>query len=271
MRGGAVGRLEGKVAVITGAASGIGEATARAFAREGAALVLGDVQEEKLAEVVRSLRQNADSECVALATDVTSSEDVQALVRTATERFGKLDVIYNNAGIGGRERSVIACPEATFDRIIAVNLKGVWLGIKHAAAYMSENGGGSIICTASVAGITGLAGQAAYNSSKAGVIATVKTAAGELASHGIRVNCICPGAIVTGLTSHWIGSEEAAREQLGRFHPLGRAGEPEDIANAALWLASDESSFVTGQAIVVDGGWTSVDARWQDTVFAPPQ
>ena len=264
-----MGRLDGKVAVITGGASGIGKATAHTLAREGASVVIGDVQTDRAEAVAASVASEHGGDCLALTTDVTNGEDVQGLVRAAVDRFGKLDVIYNNAGIGRSERSVIECSEERFDQIIGVNLKGVWLGIKHGAAAMLESGGGSIICTASVAGITGLSGQAAYNSSKAGVIAMVRTAAGELASQGIRVNCVCPGAIVTGLTSHWLGSEDAARDRLKQFHPLGRAGEAQDIANAVLWLASDDASFVTGQAIVVDGGWTAIDARWQDTVFDP--
>jgi 3-oxoacyl-[acyl-carrier protein] reductase len=262
-----MGRLDGKVAVITGAASGIGEASARRFAEEGAQLVLADIDGDGLERVAQSIRRESSADCLATPTDVSQGEQVAAMVASAVDRFGRLDVIYNNAGIGAREGRITECSEETFDAIVAVNLKGVWHGIKHAAPVLEAAGGGSIICTASVAGLTGLSGQAAYNASKAGVISFVKTAAGELAASGIRVNCVCPGAIVTGLTTHGPDDVRGARERLKRFHPLGRAGDPTDIADAVVWLASDESSFVTGQSIVVDGGWTAVEDRWQRTVF----
>ncbi len=255
-----MGRLDGKVAVITGGASGIGEGTARLFAQEGARVVIGDVQGEKAEAVAASIGES----CVPVVADVTNSEDVQGLVRTAVERFGQLDVMFNNAGIGRIEGPIHECPEETFDRVIATNLKGVWLGIKYAVPEMLRNGGGSIICTASVAGMTGFGSQATYAMSKAGVISMVKSATAEVADQGIRVNCICPGGILTGLSAPTERSKTIVRERFEKIHPVGRAGEPEDIAQAALWLASDESRFVTGQAIVVDGGWTTVDTRWNE-------
>lgn len=259
-------RLDGKVAVITGAASGIGEGTARRFAEEGAQLVIADVQEEQLGEVARSINEAAGDEvCLPVATDVRNSEDVQGMLNAAVERFGGVDIVYNNAGIGRNEGNVRDCPEELFDRIIEINLKGVWLGIKHSIPLLEARGGGSIISTASIAGLSGLSGIGAYCASKGGVIALTRAAAGEWAAQNIRINCICPGGIVTGL-SGFRSSPDETRALLSRIHPVNRAGEPVDIANAALWLASDESTFVTGQAIVVDGGWIGVDARYDDMV-----
>lgn len=252
----AMGRLDGKVAVITGGASGMGEATARLFVREGARVVIGDVQDELGREVAASL----GDACVYAHADVSSSEDVRALVRAAVDRFGKLDVMYNNAGIGGGEGSIIECSEERFDRIIAVDLKAVWLGMKHALPYLIANGGGSIITTASVSAFMGMPGQGAYGAAKGGVVQLTRVCAIEFADRGVRANCICPGGTATPLL--WANpaatvrsTPEEVRARLAYIQPIPRAGLPEDIANAALWLASDESSFVTGQAIVVDGGW----------------
>lgn len=251
-----MGRLDGKVAIITGGASGMGEATARLFVREGARVVIGDVQREKGEEVAKSLA----GACVYTNADVSSSEDVRGLVKTAVDQFGKLDIMYNNAGIGGGEGSILECSEETFDRIIAVDLKAVWLGMKHCLPYLLANGGGSIITTASVSAFMGMPGQGAYGSAKGGVVQLTRVCAIEYADQGIRANCICPGGTWTPLL--WANPASTMRpdpmelkERLGGLQPIPRAGLPEDIANAALWLASDESSFVTGQAIVVDGGW----------------
>jgi NAD(P)-dependent dehydrogenase (short-subunit alcohol dehydrogenase family) len=260
-----MGRLDGKVAIITGGASGMGEATARLFAREGARLVLGDVQAAKLQQVAGEL----GSDCVAVRCDVTSGEDVQALVRTAVERFGRLDVMYNNAG-GGRRAETGARPlapgqgprlladvdEDDWDYVVDLNLKGVFLGMKHALPAMLAGGGGSIISTASVSAFLGMRGQAAYGAAKGGVVQLTRVCAIEYADRGIRCNCICPGGTLTPLLYERTGIE-AMREALTYTQPIPRAGLPEDIANAALWLASDESSFVTGQAIIVDGGWVA--------------
>ena len=259
-------RLDGKVAVITGAASGIGEGTARRFAEEGAQLMIADVQEEQLGEVARSINEAAGDEvCLSVSADLRNSEDVQGMLNAAVERFGGVDIVYNNAGIGRNEGNVRDCPEELFDRIIDINLKGVWLGIKHSIPLLEARGGGSIISTASIAGLSGLSGIGAYCASKGGVIALTRAAAGEWAAQNIRINCICPGGIVTGI-SGFNQDPEQTRAMLSRIHPANRAGEPVDIANAALWLASDESTFVTGQAIVVDGGWIGVDARYDDMV-----
>lgn len=252
------GRLDGKVAVITGGASGIGEATARLFALEGARVLIADRNAERGPEVASEL--GADARFV--ETDVRNGEDVQGMFAAADEAWGRVDVIYNNAGVGPPEGNIRDCDEKTFDLVYDVNIRGVWLGMKYGIPHLERAGGGSIIATASVAGLTGLAGMAAYCASKGAVIAMVRAAAGEWASSGIRVNCICPGGIATG--QGWLSEErvEESRRQWATMHPVGRSGEASDIANAALFLASDASSYITGQKLVVDGGWTGPDARY---------
>lgn len=254
-----MGRLDGKVAVITGGASGIGEGTVRLFVEEGARVVIGDVQEEK----THALAAELGDATRAVIADVREDASVSSLLAAAVEGFGGLDVMFNNAGVGMIEGPIADAPEETFDFVTAVNLKGVWLGIKHATRHMREHGGGSIISTASVAGLHGFERQAVYAMTKAGVISLTRTAAAEGGPHGIRANCICPGGIITALSAPFPRAEEIMTERFAGIHPLGRAGHPRDIAQAALWLASDDSSFVTGQAIAVDGGWSSIDARWE--------
>jgi len=253
-----MGRLDGKVAVITGGASGMGESTARIFVREGARVVIGDVQQD-LGESVAS---SIGPECRFVRTDVSNGEDVRALVLAAVEGFGQLNIMYNNAGIGGGEGSIIDCSEEQFDRIIAVDLKGVWLGMKHALPHLIASGNGSIITTASVSAMMGMQGQGAYGSAKGGVVQLTRVCAIENAEKGVRANCICPGGTLTPILYNnpfGPGPVDPNRVAAGlvNVQPIPRAGLPEDIAYAALWLASDESSFVTGQAIVVDGGWTA--------------
>ena len=251
-------RLDGKVAVVTGGASGVGAAAARLFVAEGARVVIADVAEERAAALAAAV----GPQCVAVHADVTESADVERAVQSAVDRFGRLDVMYNNAGVLGQEGSILDCPEALFDRIIATDLKAVWLGMRHAIPRLIASGGGAIVSTASIAGLTGLPGLGAYGAAKSGVISLTKVCALEYAAEGIRVNCICPGGILTPMAWGDVPAEqeaaakEAAAKALAPVHPLGRAAAPEEIAQAALWLASDEASFVTGHALVVDGGWT---------------
>lgn len=255
-----MGRLEGKVAIITGGASGIGEASVRKFAAEGAFVVLADIQEQKGEALVRSLKERAFFQ----KTDVTVEADIQRLVQTTVERFGRVDCLYNNAGFGFATRSITETPTEEFDTLIAVLLRSTFLGIKHAGAVMKRQQSGVIVNTSSVAGIAGGYSHQAYSAAKAGVISLTQSAALELGEAGIRVNCVCPGNIVTPIFVRGIPftaeqekqSLQTVAEALSH-NPLKRAGTPDDVANLALWLASDDSSFVNGQAIVIDGGMTT--------------
>lgn len=288
------GRLQGKVAVVTGGASGIGLATVRRFVAEGASVVFCDLDPDQGRQVAAQLgdagrlhhqrretggghdghviAKELGDACTFVPADITDSEALRACIETAVERYGGLDVMYNNAGVGTAEGSIIECPEAIFDRTIAVDLKAVWWGIKLSAPHLIERGGGSIITTASISGLVGMPGQGAYGAAKGGVVQLTRVAAMELAPHSVRVNAICPGGIVTPIIYDNPGMDatldpDMIRQGMQQAQPLPRAGEPEDIADAALWLASDESRFVTGQSIAVDGGITAeFDAR-----FRPPR
>ncbi|MEA2679887.1 MAG: hypothetical protein QOK03_1609 [Candidatus Binataceae bacterium] len=252
-----MGKLEKKVAVITGAASGIGRATAIRFAGEGAAVVIADLNREGGEAAVRDCKENGGSAVFQLA-DVSSEEDIKGAVARAVKEFGRLDIFYNNAGLGGAVGPLEKTSAENWDRSFSILLRAVFLGIKHAVPEMRKTGGGSIVSTASIAGIRGAAGLHAYCAAKAGVISLTRSAAIELAKDKIRVNCICPGLIATPLTYNRIpGGEQTATQLFAAFQPWPRAGRPEDIAAMALFLASDDSEFVSGQAMVVDGAVTS--------------
>ena len=235
-------RLSGKVAIVTGAASGIGKATVELFRQEGATVVGADAVE------------GADA-----VADAASEEDVKRLVDEVAAKHGWLDIVFANAGVSGGWATISEQSAADWAEILRVNLIGPFLAIKYAAPVIAKSRGGSIICTASVAGLRSGAGGAAYSASKAGVINLVQTSAQQLCGSGVRVNAICPGLIETGMTT---GIYEMARasgqeQRIGELNPLNRGGEPEEIAQAALFLASDESSYVNGAALVVDGGLSS--------------
>lgn len=253
------GRLEGKVALITGAGSGIGRATAYLFAREGAKVVACDFNPAGNAETVSMIVQQGGN-AYAVRTNVTVAHDVEAAVQAALDHFGSLDVMFNNAGTGEQHTSIMNLEESEWERVFAVNVKGVFFGIKYGAAAMLKTGkGGSIINTASVAGIVGNPGYAAYSGSKAACIQVTRTAALELARSNIRVNAIAPTFIATPMVDSMVSTHrdpERALQKLGSIIPLGRLGKPEEVANAALYLASDESSFTTGAVLVLDGGLT---------------
>jgi len=259
-------RLQDKIAIITGGASGIGEAAARRFVSEGARVVVADVQEQKGQQIAKELGDFA----IFQPTDVSREADIERLVQVTLERFGRLDCLYNNAGFGYATKSITETPTEEFDIQIAVILRGTFLGMKHAGAVMKRQKSGTIVNTSSVAGIAGGYSCQPYSAAKAGVISLTQCAALELGEWGIRVNCICPGSITTPIFVRGIPfSEEEEKQALCMVadalahNPLRRAGSPEDVANLALWLASDESSFVNGQAIVIDGGMT-VGRNWSD-------
>lgn len=249
--------LQGKVAVITGAASGIGRATAIRFAAEGAKLIIGDMNDavHQTAQMVT----DAGGTAIAIEMDAGAEADVQNLTKRAVSEFGGLNIAFANAGISGGFTGIFDHSVADWEEVLRVNLIGPWLMVKHAGKYMSENGGGSIICTASVAGIRSGAGCPAYSASKAGVINLVKVAAQQMAGSNVRVNGICPGIIETGMTGpiYEAARAKGKEDKIGQLNPLRRGGEPEELANAALFLASDQSSYVNGHALVVDGGLSS--------------
>lgn len=247
-------RLKDRVAIITGAASGIGAETARLFVAEGAKVLIADMQQDKGETLAAELGDAADFRKV----DVSKEADVAGAVAQALARWGSLDIMFNNAGFGGALGPLESTSVEDFDLTFDVLVKGVFLGIKHATPVMREQGGGSIISTASVAGLQAGWSPHLYSVAKAAVIHLTKTAALELGEYGIRCNCICPGVIATPLAAgHPATTPEQLdklKRSLGKTQVLGRIGDPRDIANAALWLASDESSYVTGHAQVIDGG-----------------
>ena len=252
-----MGRLEGRTAIVTGAASGIGRASALLFAREGAKLVVFD-RSDAVNETAEAIRA-AGGEALALTGDAGDEADIQRLVHTAMEHYGRLDVAFANAGISGSLTPNADLDAAAWMEILRVNLIGPFLMVKHAGPIMAEVGKGSIICTASVAGLRSGAGPVPYSASKAGVINLVQTSAQQLFGTGVRVNAICPGLIETGMTKPIFdrARDRGTDGKIGQLNPLKRAGRPEEIAGAALFLASDDASYVNGQAIVVDGGLSS--------------
>jgi NAD(P)-dependent dehydrogenase (short-subunit alcohol dehydrogenase family) len=245
-----MGKLSGKVAIVTGAASGIGRASALLFAREGASVVVADCNGHGAAETVTAIGTEGGT-ATYTPVDVTQAESVREMVSATITNFGRLDVLFNNAGIGGIHAPLAECSDENFDRVIAVNLKGVFLGMKYGIPAMLNGGGGSIINTASVAGLIGARGFPAYSASKGGVVQLTKVAALEYASRNLRVNCICPGGVDTPILEM---VPAAHRAVVARTNPMARLGRPEEIANMALFLASDDSSFATGGVFVVDGG-----------------
>ena len=256
-----MGRIEGKVALITGAASGIGEATAELFAAEGARVVLSDVQDELGHAVLERIR-GAGGTAEYVHCDVSAAEDVGSMVRMAVDTYGQVDILYNNAGLA-RGGGITEIAEDDWDLVIDVDLKSVYLGCKYAIPAMAKTGGGAIVSTASIAGLRGSPRLHAYSAAKAGVINLTRSVAGEVGHLNIRVNCICPGIIVTPIWRQ-IGmvaepEQQAMWQAMSERVLLRRVGMPEDVAKAALFLVSDDASYITGQALVVDGGLTAAD------------
>lgn len=244
-------RFAGKVVLVTGGATGIGHAAALGFAREGARVVIADVNAidgERTAAVINE----GCGEAVFTPTDVSRSDDCRAMVETALHRFGSLDVAFNNAGIGGNGFALADEEEASFDRMIAVNLKGVFLSMKHEIPAMLENGG-TIVNTASVAGLVGNPGLGSYCAAKHGVAGLTRAAALDYIKAGIRINAVCPGATRTPLLANWF-QDPAVESHVMALHPIGRLADPEEVASVVLFLAAAESAFMVGCAVPVDGG-----------------
>jgi NAD(P)-dependent dehydrogenase (short-subunit alcohol dehydrogenase family) len=247
-------RLSNKVAIVTGSGSGIGKATALLFSREGAKVVVAEYSEESGLAALQVIKNNG-GEAFFIRTDVSQPEAVRAMVNAAVERYGRLDTMVSCAGIALNEVSTTQCTEEVFSRIINTNLKGVWLGMKYAIPEMIRVGSGTIVNFASIAALEGYHGLPAYSASKGGVISISRVAAIEFASENIRVNCVAPGHISTPMfLNAW---DEHGLQQFINMSPQRRLGEPEEVANVVLLLASDESSHITGQTIVVDGGITA--------------
>ena len=247
-------KMDGKIALVVGGSSGIGRASAVAFAKAGAKVVVASRGEEQGQETVDLVKQ-AGTDGLFIQTDVSQSSSVKALVEQTLAKFGRIDAAFNNAGIEGKTAPLVETDEDDFDSIINVNLKGVYLCLKYQIPAMLETGGGTIVNTASIGGVIGFPNTAIYCASKHGVIGLTKTAALELAKSNIRVNAIAPGAVQTDLLDRMSGGEEAARA-MTEVIPNGRISTPNEISGAVIWLCSNEASYVTGHTLVLDGGFT---------------
>jgi NAD(P)-dependent dehydrogenase (short-subunit alcohol dehydrogenase family) len=250
------GLLDGKAAVITGSAQGIGEATALRFAEEGADVVIADVKVDGGEETVSEIEDQGGN-AVFVETDVSQAEDVQNMITTSIGEFGGIDVVFNNAGIDGPIENIVEYEEEGFDEVVDVNLKGVWLGLKYGIEAMLEDGGGSIISTSSIGGLVAVPQYSGYGASKAGVSLITKSAALEFATEGIRVNAVAPGLVETPMVNNIMEQDPEMEEQFKNMEPMGGLAQPEEIANAVIFLASDLSSRVTGHTLAVEGGFLS--------------
>ena len=248
--------FDGKVAIVTGGSFGIGRATAVAFAKRGAKVVVADWMEDKENETIKLIK-SAGGDAMFVHCDVSSSTEVRNMIEKTIARFGRVDYAFNNAGIEGLMANTHECTEANWDKTIGVNLKGVWLCMKNEIPQMLKNNKGVIINCASVAGLNGFAGLPAYTATKHGVVGLTKSAALEYAKQGIRVNAVCPGVIHTAMIDRLTGKDKEVEKQYTDMEPMGRMGNPEEVAEAVVWLCSDAASFVTGVAMPVDGGFTT--------------
>lgn len=241
-----------KVAVVTGASFGVGRAAAIAFARKGVKVaVVDNVEDKETVDLIKGYK----GECIFVKCDVSSDADVRKMTERVINEYGRIDYAFNNAGTEGLSSVTHECTEENWDRVLDVNLKGIWLCMKYQIPHMLRLGKGAIVNNASVAGIIGFQNVVAYVASKHGIVGITKTAALEYARAGIRINCICPGLIRTPITDKLTGKNKEIEKKFVEQEPIGRPGEPEEVANTVLWLCSDEASFITGAAIPVDGGW----------------
>ena len=247
----------GKVAIVTGGSSGIGRATAIAFAREGVKVVVASRRIKEGEETVQLVKQ-AGSEGFFIRTDVAKAADVRAMVEKTVATYGRLDYAFNNAGVIEQTPGpLVEQSEETFGRIMDINVKGVWLSMKYEIPEMLKHGGGAIVNMSSVAGVVGFPGMGIYVASKHAVVGLTKAAAVEYSKSGVRVNAVNPAAIETEMLAHFVADNAEVRAQMAAAHPIGRTGRPEEIADAVIWLCSDKASFVTGHALLVDGGYTA--------------
>ncbi|MFO8010697.1 MAG: SDR family oxidoreductase [Dehalococcoidia bacterium] len=250
-------KLEGKTALVTGAAAGIGRATALAFSVEGARVIVADVDSNDGEETVEMIKDRG-GEAVFVPADVSRATDVEALINKAVEAYGRIDCAANNAGINGDVALTADCTEENWDRIVSIDLKGVWLCMKYEIPQMVKQGGGTIVNTSSMGGLVGFAnGAPAYVAAKHGVIGLTKTAALEYAASGIRVNAVCPGIIHTTMIEGLLQSMPDVMASLSATTPMQRIGQPEEVASAIVWLCTGEASFVTGHALSIDGGFVA--------------
>jgi NAD(P)-dependent dehydrogenase (short-subunit alcohol dehydrogenase family) len=248
-----MGTMDGRVALVTGASAGIGKAAALAFAAHGAAVVLADVDEQRGEEVAVAILDKGGDALFVLA-DVSDDADVETLVTDAVARYGRIDCAFNNAGVEGDQARLHEMTRASWDRVLAIDLTGVWSCMRHELPYMLDRGAGAIVNCASVAGLVGFTGIPAYVAAKHAVVGLTKAAALDYATDGIRVNAVCPGVIATEMIERFTGGSAEVAAQMTTMEPVGRLGMPEEVAEAVVWLCSDAASFVTGQAIAVDGG-----------------
>jgi NAD(P)-dependent dehydrogenase (short-subunit alcohol dehydrogenase family) len=248
-------RFEDKVVIVTGAAGGIGRAAALSFAKEGAKVVVADIQEKGGQQTVADIK-SAGGEAIFVKTDVTKSAEVAAMVKTAVSTYGRLDCAYNNAATEGAAGPIADCTEENWDKVINTNLKGIWLCMKYELEVMLKQGSGAIVNCSSLTGIVGFPNVAAYTASKHGVLGLTKAASLDYAKSGVRINAVCPGIIDTDMAGRFAGGNPEVLAYLATLEPIGRLGKPEEVAAAALWLASDEASFVNGTGLVVDAGMT---------------